>query len=261
MAIRMSQSGTCTVELADVRFGYPGNRVLLSIPHLDIQAGEHVAIVGENGAGKSTLAKLLARLYDTDSGSIFIAGHDVRKIEVESLREHVCYASPHPILFDTTLANNLRLGKVTASEAELEVVLEDVGLTTWVGTLEGHLNHRVGPAGSGLSGGQRQRIGIARAILQCPRVLILDEATSSLDSGSEQQLLSRLRHVLPGCTLIVISHRSTALLCVRRVIVLERGRIVEDASPSSLLRNGGACFQLFKADSTNLEHSHATFHG
>jgi ABC-type multidrug transport system fused ATPase/permease subunit len=260
-AISFPQNHPWTIELAEVCFGYPSNRRLLSIPHLEIQAGEHVAIVGENGAGKSTLAKLLARLYDTDSGSIFVAGHDVRKIKIESLREHMCYAPPHPILFDTTLASNLRLAKVTASDAELEEVVEDVGLTAWVGTLQRRLDQRIGPGGSCLSGGQRQRLGIARAILQRPRVLILDEATVSLDAASEQQLLSGLHNILPGSTIIVISHRLSALLGAGRVIVLEAGRVVEDASPTSFLRNKGAYFRLFNADPATLGDREATFDG
>lgn len=254
------------IELNDLRFGYPSsestkNRGVLTIPHLNIPAGEHVAVVGENGAGKSTLAKLLARLYDVDSGSISIAGRDVRDIELQSLREHVCYAPPFPILFDTTLADNLRLGKITASVAELEEVMECVGLTMWVSSLQGGLNQRIGPGGSRMSGGQRQRLGIGRAILQRPRILILDEATSSLDTGSEQQLLSSLRGVLPGSTIIVISHRLSALLCVGRVIVLETGRVVEDASPALLLRNGGAYSRLFNALASAPEHGHAASPG
>ena len=246
-AIRFPQNQPWTIEIADVSFGYPNTRGLLSIPHLNIRAGEQVAIVGENGAGKSTLAKLLVRLYDADAGSILVAGRDVRKIEIESLREHVCYAPPYPILFDTTLASNLRLGKATASDAELEAAVEDVGLTAWVATLQSGLDQPVRPGGASLSGGQRQRLGVARAILQHPRVLILDEATSSIDACSEQQLLSRLRDVLPGSTLIVISHRLSALHCVGRVIIFEAGRVVEDTSPEWLLRNGSAYSRLFNA--------------
>jgi len=259
-ATRFPQNDPWTIKIADVCFGYSRDRGLLSIPSLDIEAGEQVAIVGENGAGKSTLAKLLARLYDPDSGSISVAGHDVREIEIESLRKHVCYSPPHPVLFDTTLASNLRLGKVTASDAELEEVVEDVGFTAWVGTLQGGLNRRIGPGGSRVSGGQRQRIGIARAILQRPRILILDEATSSLDVASEQQLLLNLRKALPGSTIIVISHRLSALLCVGRVIVLEAGRIVEDASPALLLGNGGACSRLFNPTASTPGHRHITLH-
>jgi ABC-type multidrug transport system fused ATPase/permease subunit len=246
-AIRFPQNQPWTIEIADVSFGYPNTRGLLSIPHLNIRAGEQVAMVGENGAGKSTLAKLLVRLYDADAGSILVAGRDVRKIEIESLREHVCYAPPYPILFDTTLASNLRLGKATASDAELEAAVEDVGLTAWVATLQSGLDQPVRPGGASLSGGQRQRLGVARAILQHPRVLILDEATSSIDARSEQQLLCRLRDVLPGSTLIVISHRLSALHCVGRVIIFEAGRVVEDTSPELLLRNGSAYSGLFNA--------------
>jgi ABC-type multidrug transport system fused ATPase/permease subunit len=246
-AIKFPQKHPWTIELANVSFGYPRNRGLLSLPYLNIRAGEQVAIVGENGAGKSTLAKLLARVYDADSGSISVAGRDVRKIEIESLREHVCYAPPHPVLFDTTLAGNLRLGNGTASDAELKEVVEHVGLAAWVCTLPGGLNHRVGPVGSHLSGGQRQRLGLGRAILQRPRILILDEATSSLDAGSEQQLLSNLRRILPGTTIVVISHRLSALRCVGRVIVLEAGRVVEDDVPTALLGNRGAYSRLFSA--------------
>lgn len=247
------------IEFAEVRFAYPRNRGPLSIPHLTIEAGEHVAIVGENGAGKSTLAKLLARLYDVGSGSISIAGQDLRNIEIDSLREHVCYVPSQPILFDATLTSNLRLAKVTASNADLRQAIEVVGLKDWVGTLQAGLNQRIGPGGSSLSGGQRQRIGMARAILQRPRILILDEATCSLDSGAEQRLLLDLRGTLPGSTIIVVSHRLSALLCVGRVIILEAGCVVEDASPTSLLTNRGTHFRLFSADSSTLASRHANF--
>jgi ABC-type multidrug transport system fused ATPase/permease subunit len=192
-------------------------------------------------------AKLVARLYDVDLGSISVAGRDIREIEIESLREHVCYLPPHTVLFDTTLGGNLRLGKGTASDTELKKVVEDVGLATWTGALEEGLNQRIGPGGHRLSGGQRQRLGIARAIQQRPRILILDEATSSLDAGSEQQLLGRLQRLLPVTTIVVISHRLSALQCVGRVIVLEAGRVVEDDRPTTLLGNCGAYSRLFSA--------------
>jgi ABC-type multidrug transport system fused ATPase/permease subunit len=263
-AIGFPQNQPWAIELEGVGFGYPGHRGILSIPHLQIRAGEHVAVVGNNGAGKSTLAKLLARLYDVDSGSISIAGHDIPEIELQSFREHVCYAPPSPILFDTTLAGNLRLGKVGASETELGEAMECVGLAGWTGTLPEGPNQRIGPGGFRMSGGQRQRLGIARAILQQPRILILDEATSSLDAVSEQQVLGRLRGILPGSTIIVISHRLSAMLCVERVILLEAGRVVEDGSPAVLLADGGACSRLFKTaprlQSTIPPSSTADFH-
>jgi len=244
-AARFPEDQPWKIEIADMVFRYPGTRGRLSIARLNIQAGEQIAMVGENGGGKSTLAKLLVRLYDANAGSILMAGRDLRQIEIESLREHVCYASSYTPLFDTTLAGNLRMGKATASDGELRAVLDDVGLTAWIRTLPSGLDQPVRSGGFGLSNGQRQRLGIARAILQHPRILILDEATSSLDSRSEQNLLSRLQDVLPGSTLIVISHRLSALHCVGRVIVFESGRIVEDTSPDLLLTNSNAYSRLF----------------
>jgi ABC-type multidrug transport system fused ATPase/permease subunit len=257
-AIRFPENRPWKIEVADLAFAYPGSPALLSIPHLDIRVGEHLAIAGENGAGKSTLAKLLARLYEVNAGSIRVAGHDLRTIALESLREHVCYVPPHPILFDTTLANNLRLARAAASDAALEEVLESVGLTPWMGTLQEGLRHRIGPGGSCLSGGQRQRLGIARSILQRPRILILDEATSSLDARSEQQLFEGLYQILPGSTIVIISHRLSAVQCVGRVIVLEAGHVVEDASPASLLKSGCAHSGLFNLAVPAPEHHHAT---
>lgn len=238
------------IDMTDVRFAYPRNGALLSIPRLEIGAGEIIAIIGHNGAGKSTLAKLLARLYDVTTGSIFIAGRDIRQIEIDSLRKHVTYASPYPVLFDATLASNLRLGNSGASDAELRDVTEQVGLAAWVGSLREGIHQKIGPGGRLLSGGQRQRVGVARSILQRPRILILDEATSSLDPSSEQQLLRDVRWVLPGTTIIVISHRQSALFCVERVIVLEAGRVVEDDSPRVILGNHSSYSRLFSAPST-----------
>jgi ABC-type multidrug transport system fused ATPase/permease subunit len=222
------------IELHEVRFRYPSEGGGLSIQHLTIEGGEYIAVVGENGAGKSTLAKLVVRLYDVESGTISIGGQDVRAIEIDSFRKHLCYAPSHPILFDTSLHNNLRLGKATASAAELEQVLECVGLADWADPTPESPTRRIGPGGYRLSGGQRQRVAIARAILQRPCILILDEATSSLDARSEQRLLFNLRKVLPGTTIITMSHRLSAVFCSERVIVLESGSVVDDDSPARL---------------------------
>ena len=249
-AVKFPDTNPWTIDLRDVRFQYPGSRGLLLIQRLRIAAGEMVAIVGENGAGKSTLAKLVARFYDVNCGSVSIAGYDIRNIRIESLREQVCYLPPHPILFDTTLAGNLRLGRPTASNVELTEVLEGVGLAAWLTGLPEGLEHRFGPGGSQLSGGQRQRLGIARAILLLPRVLILDEATSSLDGSSEQQLLRNLRRLLPRSTVILISHRLSAMSVVERVIVLQAGCVVEDDDPVALFGKQTAYSLVFSAGSS-----------
>jgi ABC-type multidrug transport system fused ATPase/permease subunit len=222
------------IALSEVRFHYPEHSGLLSVARLHIGTGEHLAIAGQNGAGKSTLAKLLARLYDVDSGSISIEGQDLKTIDLDSLRDNVCYLGPQPVLFDTTIAGNLRLGKPTASQNDCEQAVKMVGLTACAGALQDGLDHRIGPGGFRLSGGERQRLGIARAVLRRPHILILDEATSALDASSEQRLLMELRRILPGTTILVISHRMPAILSFPRVILLEAGNIVGDSSPDSL---------------------------
>jgi ABC-type multidrug transport system fused ATPase/permease subunit len=241
------------VEMVAASFAYSVSSGTLSIPSLHIEAGESLAIVGANGAGKSTMAKLLARLYDVSSGAVVIAGRNVRNIEIESLRKHVCYLPPYAVLFDGTLAANLRFAKPSASEEELKDVLGLVGLAAGADSSEQGLKQRIGPGGSRLSGGQRQRLAIGRALLQQPRILILDEAVSCLDAPSEQQLLGRIRRALPGTTVIVISHRLSTLSCVEQVFVLEAGRLVENGAPKALLGRKGACWRLFHANRSALE--------
>ena len=244
-AIKLCDGDSWTIDLAGVQFRYPGNRGLLSLPCLHISCGEMVAVVGENGAGKSTLAKLLARFYDAEAGYIAIGGHDIRQIRIESLREHVCYVPPQPVLFDATIADNLRLGRIGIPEPELLEVLEGAGLSAWIAGLAKGLQHRVGPGGLQISRGQAQGLGVARAILRRPNILILDEATSSLDAAAEQQLLRSLRRLLPGRTIIVISHRLSTVSAVERVILLQGGRVVEDDARISLQCGSSAYSQLF----------------
>ena len=215
------------IAVAGLRFAY-ARQATLSIPSLHISAGEQMAMMGANGAGKSTLAKLLVRLYDADSGSISIAGEDVRNIRLESLRRYVGYLPQNPVIFDGTVAANLRVVKPSASWGELEEVLECVALTNWLRHVPGGLDYWAGPGGSRLSGGQRQRLAIARALLAPPRILILDEATSCLDAPSEELVLENLRNRFPGSTLMVISHRPSTLSRFERVLVLAAGQIIRD---------------------------------
>jgi ABC-type multidrug transport system fused ATPase/permease subunit len=246
-AIKLGGSHSSNIEMRDVSFAYAGGRGRLSIDELSIRTGERLAIVGGNGAGKSTLAKLIARLYDVDSGFVTIGGLDVRDIEISSLREQVCYVPAHSVLFDTTVERNVRLGRPNAPAGEVAEAIEAVGLTDWVGTLPKGLAQQIGPAGSLLSGGQRQRIAIARSILQRPQVLILDEASSAFDAASEQDLLHQLGNTLPGTTIIIISHRLSALSCVKRIVLLEAGRVMTDASPTVLFASESSCSRLFHA--------------
>jgi ABC-type multidrug transport system fused ATPase/permease subunit len=234
LAIRLSKEYRPTIAFDGVEFGYVRRKSTLTIPALRIEAGEQLVIVGENGAGKSTLAKLMARLYDVHRGSIYIGGKDIRDIEVESLRRYVCYVPRDPVLFNGTLATNLRFVRPAASDRELNDAVQAVGLSDLIATLPEGLHQRIGPDACQLSGGQRQRLAIARALLQQPRILILDEATSCLDPTSEGMLLRAIRRVLCSATLIVVSHRLSTSATFERVLVLCEGRLCEDGDPAAL---------------------------
>ena len=223
------------IEFAAVEFGYSRNKDLLHVPSLRISAGEHVAIAGENGAGKSTLVRLIARLYDPVSGTVRLGGKDIRSIDLKSLRQSIGYLPRDPVLFDGSIMSNLRFARPTASQQELEEAMQMVGMSALVTSLPYGLRQRIGPDGCQLSGGERQRLALARAYLQKPRVLILDEATSCLDPSAEASILQRLRSNLSLSTFIVISHRLSTFSTFGRVLLLSRGRVDRDGDCGSLL--------------------------
>jgi ABC-type multidrug transport system fused ATPase/permease subunit len=222
------------LEFTGVEFAYTQHERAFCIPSLEIDAGEAVAIVGENGAGKSTLVRLVARVYDVNAGSIRVGGIDIRDIQLKSLRTNVCYLPRDPALFDGTVASNLRFVRPSASDDELNEVLQLADLASVVAALPGGIHQRIGPDACQLSGGERQRLAIARALLQRPCILILDEATSCLDPASESLILHNLRKHLPTSTLVVVSHRPSTLTAFRRILVLAGGRIAEDLETNSL---------------------------
>lgn len=223
------------VEFDGVEFKYPRQKALLQIPVLRVMPGEHVAIAGPNGAGKSTLAKLMVRLYDPSSGTIRVAGEDIRNIDLKSLRRRICYLGREAALFDGTIASNLRFVAPGALDEEMERALDVVGLTELVSSLPRGLKQKVGPGACQFSGGERQRLALARALLQSPGVLILDEATSCLDPAGETLVLRAMRRKLTGSTLIVVSHRQSTLSGFKRVVSLSHGRIVQDSDSHSVV--------------------------
>jgi ABC-type multidrug transport system fused ATPase/permease subunit len=233
--------GPAEIEFAGVEFGYERQERMLRIPSLQIAAGEKLAITGENGAGKSTLVKLIARIYDVNCGSVRIGGGDVRNLRLDGLRRHVCYVPREPALFDGTVAFNLRFVKPTVSSQELEAVIEHAGLCELVRSLPQGLDQKIGPGACQLSGGERQRLAIARALLQRPQILILNEATSCVDPHSEEVILRNVCRYLSASTVVVVSHRHSTLSFFGRRIVMSCGEIVDDwradtpLSPSSLL--------------------------
>jgi len=222
------------VAFRNVSFGYNGRGHVLRVPQLEIRQGERVAIVGANGAGKSTLGKLLARLYDVDSGEIRVAGLDVRAIALKNLRSSVSYLSAQPALFYRSLADNLRLGGGESGEDDLLRVLEMVGLTKHPDRGPGSLEGYIEPCGSNLSNGERQRVAIARALLHRPRILILDETTSSLDPDSEETILRTVDQALADSTLIVMTHRLSSIHWMGRILVMRKGKIVADGDHAFL---------------------------
>jgi ABC-type bacteriocin/lantibiotic exporter with double-glycine peptidase domain len=232
------------IRFKDVRFSYARQKDFVAIPSLLIESGERVAIVGENGAGKSTFAKLTARLYDPDSGSVTIGESDARNIPLKQFRSLVCYVPATPVLFDDTLAENLRLGNPRAGIRQLEEVTELVDLCSFVEALPHGWSEPLGPSGGLLSGGQRQRLALARALLRRPRILILDEATSALDPQAELLILRRIPAFLPGTTILFISHRLANVTWMDRILVFQQGRVAEDGSHHVLQAAGGLYAEL-----------------
>ena len=226
-ALVLSAGAPGVVELRNVCFGYGSDRRVLSDVNLRVNAGERVALAGRSGNGKSTIARLVARLYDTRSGTVLIEGNDVRDIKLKSLRSSVIFVPQDPVLFDVTLRENLLYGNAQATGEELEHVARLAQLESVIRKLPRGWDEPLGPRGNRLSGGERQRVALARALLQHPKVLILDECTSALDAVTERRLLDGLDGFLDGVTTIIISHRPFPNAWAERVIYLDQGRICE----------------------------------
>lgn len=227
-AIRLAEEHHPHMEFIAVEFAYGRQSKFLRIPLLRILPGDHIAVVGENGAGKSTLVKLIARLYDPTSGEIRMAGEDLRNIDLKNLRRWVCYLPREPVFFEGTIASNLRVACPTASEEDIQEAIASVGLAELVRSLPQGMRQPIGPGACQLSGGERQRLAIARARIQQPKILILDEATSCLDTAGEAGVLRNLRQNSSGLALIVVSHRLTTLESFKRILILSSGHIEHD---------------------------------
>lgn len=243
------------VEFRDVSFSYEKDnkqRAVLKDFSLSIPNGQKIGVVGVSGAGKSTLTKLLLRFSDPDAGQILIGGIDVRDVLQTTARKQIAYVSQEPLLLHTSIRENVLLAKPDASDREIETALKTAHAYDFVQHLPERLDSIVGERGVKLSGGQKQRIAIARAVLQHAPIIMLDEATSALDSESEQIIKDSFNDVLAGKTAIVVAHRLSTLSHMDRIIVLDKGRLVEDGTHEQLMKLSGRYAALWRRQHSQL---------
>jgi len=233
------------VRFRDVWFGYGSTMVLKGI-HLRVKAGEVLAIVGMSGGGKTSLVNLIPRFYDVTRGAILIDGIDIRQASIRSLREQIAIVTQEPILFNDTIRNNIAYGNPNASLEQIEDAARAAYAWEFIDKLPGRFDANIGELGSRLSGGEKQRICIARALLKDAPILILDEATSSLDSEAERLVQQALENLMQGRTTFVIAHRLSTITYASRIVVLVNGEIVEEGTHAELIEKRGEYWKLLQ---------------
>ena len=240
------------IDLRDIGFRY-GNRAVIRGMDLRIAPGEMIGLVGHSGSGKSTLVNLICRFYDVAEGAIQIDGVDIRALPVSDFRRNVGLVLQEPFLFFGTIADNIAYGKPDATRAEIVAAARAAHAHEFILRLPHGYDSLVGERGQALSGGERQRISIARALLIDPRILILDEATSSVDTATEKEIQKALDNLVKGRTTIAIAHRLSTLRKADRLVVLDRGRIVEVGNHDELIAREGAYYKLYQAQQRNVD--------
>ena len=237
------------IEFCDVHFAYDGRREVIDGVSFEVRRGETVALVGPSGGGKSTLSELIPRFYDPSSGEIRIDGVPLTDYTQDSLRAHMSIVAQETVLFNDTIAANLRMGKPDASEEELVAAARIANADDFIRETPEGYDTNIGDRGAKLSGGQRQRLSIARAVLKNPEILILDEATSALDTESEKLVQEALNKLLVGRTSIVIAHRLSTIQGADKIVVVAEGRIAEQGTHDELLARGGIYAHLIEMQS------------
>lgn len=240
-----------SVKIENISYHYGNKDNLFTDFNLNIKSGEKIGLVGHSGSGKSTLIKLLARYYDLDSGRILIGGEDISQVRQESLRAQIAIIPQDTTLFNRTIMENIRYGNVNATDEEVIVAARMAYADEFIRELPQGYQSKVGERGVMLSGGERQRIAIARAILKNAPILILDEATSALDSLSEQYIQKSLKKLMKGKTVIAIAHRLSTLKEMDRLIVIDKGKIVEEGTHEDLLSRRRAYYDFYQIQTLN----------
>ncbi len=234
------------IRFNQVDFSYQEDRKILYKVDFSVRPGEKLAIVGRSGAGKSTLSRLLFRFYDVTGGSVEIDGQDVRSVTQESLRAAIGIVPQDTVLFNDSIYYNLRYGRPDASMGEIKQAAAMAHIDEFIDSLPQGYDTVVGERGLKLSGGEKQRVAIARAILKQPRIMLFDEATSSLDSGTEQAIQETLKDVAQNHTTLVIAHRLSTVVDADRILVMDAGKIVEQGTHQNLLEQGGRYFKMWQ---------------
>lgn len=237
--------GAGQISFRDVSFSYPNRQHVLRNFTLDVPGGQKIGLVGRSGAGKSTIVALLQRLYDPDAGEVLIDGQNIARVTQDSLRSSIAVVQQDISLLYRSVLENLRYGRPDASDAEVFRAVEAAKCTEFIDQLPEGFNTLVGERGMSLSGGQRQRLAIARAFLMDSPIVLLDEATSALDTESEQSIQEALARLFRGRTVIAIAHRLSTLDAFDRIVVIDRGRIVEDGAPRRLMQATGFYSRMY----------------
>ncbi len=236
-----------SVDFTEVSFAYDGDHKVLDEVSFHIKPGETIALVGPTGAGKTTIVNLISRFYDVQEGTVAIDGYDVKKVSIESLRKQMGIMTQDNFLFSGTIRDNIRYGKLDATDEEIEAAAKSVSAHDFIMKLPKGYETELSERGGGLSVGQRQLIAFARTMLSAPKILILDEATSSIDTQTEVLVQQGIEHLLAGRTSFVIAHRLSTIKKADRIFVIDHGKIVEEGNSEELLQKKGAYYQLYQA--------------